>query len=426
VSRAAAVRTAARRRVRVDAARRLKLAEALLGADTAAACARQALAWLRESLGVQRGLCLFGPAESATVLMPMAAVGVPERRTAGFALDLEARNHPLVIATLGTTPVAFGTNGQPAPSTPLESYRYTAVPLHGRDSAYDLPVGLLLVTPVAADAHGDVACLLMEPALTNIGIVLPEDGFLEAVRDACTRAGTLLIIDETHTLCAGPGGYTRAHGLDPDLLTVGKAIGSGIPSAAYGFSADVAARVEASMGREESDVGGVGGTLAANVLSLAAVRATLEHVLTEEAFARMIALGERFDVVLFMGVLYHLRHPLLALDLLYEHAVGDLLVFQSMQRGTDAVLPLAEDYPFDERSIFDTPGFPALYFVERKYSADWTNWWIPNRAAVEAMLRSAGFEIESHPEDEVYICRRGERPTSVGAVYPAQKGSPRD
>jgi len=138
------------------------------------------------------------------------------------------------------------------------------------------------------------------------------------------------------------------------------------------------------------------------------------------------ALGERFDVVLFMGVLYHLRHPLLALDLLYEHAVGDLLVFQSMQRGTDAVLPLAEDYPFDERSIFDTPGFPALYFVERKYSADWTNWWIPNRAAVEAMLRSAGFEIESHPEDEVYICRRGERPTSVGAVYPAQKGSPRD
>ena len=170
MSRAAAVRTAARGRVRVDAARRLKLAEALLGADTAAACARQALAWLHESVGVQRGLCLFGPAESATVLMPMATVGVPERRTAGFALDLEARNHPLVIATLGTTPVAFGTNGQPAPSTPLESHRYTAVPLRGRDSAYDLPVGLLLVTPVAADAHGDVAWLasLLGPRLTAL------------------------------------------------------------------------------------------------------------------------------------------------------------------------------------------------------------------------------------------------------------------
>jgi tRNA (mo5U34)-methyltransferase len=121
------------------------------------------------------------------------------------------------------------------------------------------------------------------------------------------------------------------------------------------------------------------------------------------------ALGERFDVVLFMGVLYHLRHPLLALDLLYEHAVGDLLVFQSMQRGADAVMPLAEDYPFDERSIFDAPGYPALYFVERKYSADWTNWWIPNRAAAEAMLRSSGFSVIGHPEEEVFICHRLDR-----------------
>jgi tRNA (mo5U34)-methyltransferase len=138
------------------------------------------------------------------------------------------------------------------------------------------------------------------------------------------------------------------------------------------------------------------------------------------------ALGERFDVVLFMGVLYHLRHPLLALDLLYEHAVGDLLVFQSMQRGADPVMPLAEGYPFGERSIFDAPGYPALYFIERKYSADWTNWWIPNRAAAEAMLRSAGFAIEAHPEAEVYICRRGERPTSAGAVYPSAGGGRRD
>jgi glutamate-1-semialdehyde 2,1-aminomutase len=144
--------------------------------------------------------------------------------------------------------------------------------------------------------HGDVACVLAEPALTNIGIVPAQAGFHDALRETTRETGTLLIIDETHTLCAGPGGYTRVHGLDPDLLTVGKAIGSGIPSAAYGFSAEVADRVEASIPRDESDVGGVGGTLAANVLSLAAVRATLEHVLTEDAFARMIALGERFEL----------------------------------------------------------------------------------------------------------------------------------
>jgi glutamate-1-semialdehyde 2,1-aminomutase len=144
-------------------------------------------------------------------------------------------------------------------------------------------------------AHGDVACVLAEPALTNIGIVHAQPGFHDALRAATRETGTLLVIDETHTLCAGPGGYTAAHGLDPDLLTVGKAIGSGIPSAAYGFSAEVADRIEASIGRDESDVGGIGGTLAGNVLSLAAVRATLEHVLTDEAFARMIALGERFE-----------------------------------------------------------------------------------------------------------------------------------
>ena len=143
--------------------------------------------------------------------------------------------------------------------------------------------------------HGDVACVLAEPALTNIGIVLPQPGFHEAMRQLTRETETLLIIDETHTLCAGPGGYTSEHGLEPDLLTVGKAIGSGIPSAAYGFSMEVAARVEASIDRHDSDVGGVGGTLAANVLSLAAVRATLDQVLTEEAFARMIALGERFE-----------------------------------------------------------------------------------------------------------------------------------
>ena len=144
-------------------------------------------------------------------------------------------------------------------------------------------------------AAGDVACVLAEPALTNIGIVLPEPGFHDALRTLTREHGTLLVIDETHTLCAGPGGYTAAHELEPDALTVGKAIGSGIPSAAYGFSEELADRSEASIATDDSDVGGVGGTLAANVLSLAAMRATLSQVLTDEAFAHMIALGERFE-----------------------------------------------------------------------------------------------------------------------------------
>ena len=145
-------------------------------------------------------------------------------------------------------------------------------------------------------AHGDVACVLAEPALTNIGIVLPEPGFHDALREATRAAGTLLIIDETHTICAGPGGYTAAYGLEPDLLTIGKPIAGGVPAAAYGFSREVAERLEELMPRDErADTGGIGGTVAANVLSLAATRATLDEVLTEEAFAHMIALGERFE-----------------------------------------------------------------------------------------------------------------------------------
>ena len=120
-------------------------------------------------------------------------------------------------------------------------------------------------------------------------------------------------------------------------------------------------------------------------------------------------LGEKFDVVLFMGVLYHLRHPLLALDTLYDTVVGDMLVFQSMQRGSKEVAHVAENYDFRDESVFDEEGYPLMYFVEQRYADDPTNWWIPNRACVEAMLRSAGFTIEQHPEDEVYICRKGER-----------------
>lgn len=118
------------------------------------------------------------------------------------------------------------------------------------------------------------------------------------------------------------------------------------------------------------------------------------------------ALKERFDWVLFLGVLYHLRYPLLALDLLHDHVVKDSLVFQSMQRGSRQIDPLQHDYSFDETSIFDSPGFPKMHFVEQSYSHDPTNWWVPNRACVEAMLRSAGFTIEAHPEDEIYICRK--------------------
>jgi tRNA (mo5U34)-methyltransferase len=130
-------------------------------------------------------------------------------------------------------------------------------------------------------------------------------------------------------------------------------------------------------------------------------------------------LGERFDLVLFMGVLYHLRHPLLALDLISEHVVDELMIFQSMQRGSAEAKPLAEDYEFWDRHLFDAPEYPKLHFIERRYSGDPTNWWIPNGACAEAMLRSAGFEIVSHPEQEVYVCRRSRRPAGEGAVYPA-------
>jgi tRNA (mo5U34)-methyltransferase len=117
-------------------------------------------------------------------------------------------------------------------------------------------------------------------------------------------------------------------------------------------------------------------------------------------------LGEKFDVVLFMGVIYHLRHPLLALDLIHEHVANDLLIFQSMMRGNSSVPELQNDYDFRDTDVFESPDFPRLHFVEHKYAGDPTNWWIPNRACAEAMLRSAGFQILDHPEEEVFICSR--------------------
>lgn len=154
-----------------------------------------------------------------------------------------------------------------------------------------------LATVEAALADEQVAVLITEPALTNIGIVLPEPGFLDGLREICDRTGTLLLIDETHTLSAGPGGCTKAWGLRPDIVTLGKSVAGGVPIGAYGLSAEVADRLAAAVSATDADlvdVGGVGGTLAGNALSLAAARATLGEVLTDGAFEHMIELATRF------------------------------------------------------------------------------------------------------------------------------------
>jgi tRNA (mo5U34)-methyltransferase len=132
------------------------------------------------------------------------------------------------------------------------------------------------------------------------------------------------------------------------------------------------------------------------------------------------SLGEKFDVVIFMGVLYHLRHPLLALDLIREHVADDLMIFQSMQRGSKDVLPVAENYPFSDYDLFNEPGYPKLHFIEHRYSNDPTNWWVPNAACSEAMLRSSGFEITAHPEAEVYICRVAQQSPHAIPIYPSK------
>ncbi|HEY5051508.1 MAG TPA: transaminase, partial [Acidothermaceae bacterium] len=166
------------------------------------------------------------------------------------------------------------------------------------------PVALGLTTRVAefndlasvesALAHGDVAAILTEPALTNIGIVLPEPGFMAGLRELATRYGALLTIDETHTFSAGPGGATKLWDLQPDIFVIGKSIGGGIPCGAYGLSDQVWQLVEAHPEADLVDVGGVGGTLAGNALSVAAMRATLEHVLTDDAFGAMVNLATQF------------------------------------------------------------------------------------------------------------------------------------
>ena len=133
-------------------------------------------------------------------------------------------------------------------------------------------------------------------------------------------------------------------------------------------------------------------------------------------------LNEKFDLVIFMGVLYHLRHPLLALDLIHEHVAKDLFLFQSMQRGSRELKEIAPDYEFNADAPFDEPEYPKMHFIEHRYSHDETNWWIPNRACAEAMLRSAGFAIQAHPEDEVYLCKWHPidvPPDGLHSVYPS-------
>jgi glutamate-1-semialdehyde 2,1-aminomutase len=146
----------------------------------------------------------------------------------------------------------------------------------------------------AALERRDVACVLTEPALTNIGIVLPDPGFHDELRALTRRTGTLLVIDETHTLCTGPGGYTAAHALEPDLLTVGKPLAGGIPAAAYGMRGEIADRLAEFVGSDDTDVSGIGGTLTANALSVAAMRAVLESTLKAPDYERTIPLARRW------------------------------------------------------------------------------------------------------------------------------------
>jgi glutamate-1-semialdehyde 2,1-aminomutase len=140
----------------------------------------------------------------------------------------------------------------------------------------------------------DVAAVLAEPVMTNIGIIHPESGYHDALRELTKKYGTYLIIDETHTICSGPGGYTGSFGLQPDFLTIGKPLAGGVPAAVYGFTEEVSQQFMARLNVEDADVGGIGGTLAGNAFSIAAMKATLQNVLTDEFYSRAIALQECF------------------------------------------------------------------------------------------------------------------------------------
>lgn len=154
---------------------------------------------------------------------------------------------------------------------------------------------------------------------------------------------------------------------------------------------------------------------------LAAEITGLEIELAQMSVYDVASLGERFDLVIFMGVIYHLRHPLLALDLVRTHVADDMLLFQSMQRGSDEVAAIPADRPFTDTALFDDPGYPRLHFIEHRYAGDPTNWWVPNRACAEAMLRASGFDIVERIEEEVFLCRARDDAASC-PVYPARGG----
>jgi glutamate-1-semialdehyde 2,1-aminomutase len=288
----------------VDGHRYLDLCLGDTGAMTGHAPAPTVLAMVAQ---LQRGLTFMLPTEDAIWVGEELSrrFGLPYWQIAMTATDanrfairlarhLTGRNKILVFnwcyhGTVDETLITLPSAGPPRP----------------RQGNLGPPVDPALTTIViefndvpaleAALASGEVACVLAEPVMTNIGIVHPEPGFHAALRDLTRRTGTLLILDETHTLCAGPGGYTRAHGLQPDMFVIGKPIAGGMPAAAYGLSAEVAERVSAQTTVEEADTGGIGGTLSGNALALAAMRATLQQVLTQEAYDRAIPLTERFE-----------------------------------------------------------------------------------------------------------------------------------
>ncbi|MFI5957184.1 transaminase [Cryptosporangium sp. NPDC051539] len=239
-------------------------------------------AWVGEELTRRFALPQWSLALTATdanrwaIRLARAITGRPKILVNSYCYHGSVDESLIVVGPDGTAEIREGNVGAPVDT------RVTS-----RVAEYNDLEGL-----AAELAHGDVAAVLMEPALTNIGIVLPEAGYLEGVRRLTREHGVLLINDETHTFSAGPGGATRAWGLEPDVVTIGKAIGGGVPVGAYGLSAEVSERIEARTDLDLIDMGGVGGTLAGNALSVAATRATLEHVLTDEAFEKMTGLGK--------------------------------------------------------------------------------------------------------------------------------------
>ena len=243
---------------------------------------------------MRRGLPASSPAGSALPAWQFALSATDANRFAlRIARAVTGRQRILVFdwcyhGTVDETLVVLDPTGRVVPrdgslGAPVDPAATTAVvPFNDVDA---------LATALRGE---DIACVLAEPVMTNVGIVLPDPGFHDALRRLTRETGTLLVLDETHTICAGPGGYTGAHGLDPDLLVIGKAIGGGVPAAAYGLSAEVAAAVGERFTDATIDVSGIGGTLAGNALSVAAMRAALAATLREDDFAVAIPLATRF------------------------------------------------------------------------------------------------------------------------------------